>query len=469
VRARLGTLALAAAMAWACADENPLVPVQPAPPVVLAAGIVPNPTNVLSVLVSVRVTGADSVAVRYHLPGSLPGGDSVAPAVAPSGDSALVPVLGLLPATGYMLRAVAYGGGDSAAGDSIPFASDTLPADLPRYTAGGSDPSPGYVVFAAGKYGLVIDNTGRVVWYHRFDPGGPGLNFMAQPNGRYVARPTTPATDDLDLWVEVEPLGNVTRTFGCANGLQARFHDLIAEPDGGYWIMCDETRVMDLTASGGVAGARVMGTAVQHVGPGGVLLFEWSPFDHLGITDLDSASRTGATVNWTHGNALTLDGGGNLLVSFRSLNELAKINTTTGDVMWRMGGSRGQFAFVGTPAPAFLGQHGLRLAGPDTLVVLDNAGDPGESRVERYVFDARVLAARLLDSYGAAPPVRAPLGGSVQPLPNGRLLVAYGNGARVEEYDATGTVVWRIEGNPGYVFRAQRILSLYHPEAGLAR
>ncbi|MEK6769169.1 MAG: hypothetical protein AABY85_09310 [Gemmatimonadota bacterium] len=33
----------------------------------------------------------------------------------------------------------------------------------------------------------------------------------------------------------------------------------------------------------------------------------------------------------------------------------------------------------------------------------------------KYVFDARVLAARLLDSYGAAPPVRAPLGGSVQP------------------------------------------------------
>lgn len=87
----------------------------------------------------------------------------------------------------------------------------------------------------------------------------------------------------------------------------------------------------------------------------------------------------------------------------------------------------------------------------------------------KYVFDARVLAARLLDSYGAAPPVRAPLGGSVQPLSNGRLLVAYGNGARVEEYDATGNVVWRIEGNPGYVFRAQRIRSLYHPEAGPAR
>ena len=46
----------------------------------------------------------------------------------------------------------------------------------------GPDPSPGFVVFGAGPYGLAIDNTGRVVWYHRF-PNGPGLNFEAEPTG----------------------------------------------------------------------------------------------------------------------------------------------------------------------------------------------------------------------------------------------------------------------------------------------
>jgi hypothetical protein len=39
----------------------------------------------------------------------------------------------------------------------------------------------------------------------------------------------------------------------------------------------------------------------------------------------------------------------------------------------------------------------------------------------------------------------------------------------VEEYDAAGNVVWRIEGEPGYVFRAQRIISLYQPGVGLPR
>jgi hypothetical protein len=46
------------------------------------------------------------------------------------------------------------------------------------------------------------------------------------------------------------------------------------------------------------------------------------------------------------------------------------------------------------------------------------------------------------------------------------VLVAYGNGNRVQEYDAAGNVVWEIHGNPGYVFRAQRIVSLYRPGAG---
>jgi hypothetical protein len=36
----------------------------------------------------------------------------------------------------------------------------------------------------------------------------------------------------------------------------------------------------------------------------------------------------------------------------------------------------------------------------------------------------------------------------------------------VEEYDETGTRVWQIEGNAGYVFRAQRIRSLYSPGTG---
>ena len=457
---------LAAAMLAGCLDGPFGVATTPAP-TIDAAAVAPSQTNVLSAILTARTRAADSVAVRVAL-ASRPQEYDVTPAVPADSQAIAMPVLGLMPAQSYQLRVVAYGGGGTAIGDPIDFATGPLPPDLPRYTAAGVDPSPGYVVFAAGMYGVVIDNTGRVVWYYRF-PSGPGLAFMAQATGRFVARPPTPQAGDLEPWVEIDPLGNVTRTMGCARGLQPRLHDLMSEPDRSYWIMCDETRTMDLSSEGGVAAARVTGTVVQHIAADGALLFDWNPFDHFAITDVALSERTGANVNWMHGNAIDLDTDGNLLASFRNLEEITKIDTRTGAVIWRLGGRRNQFAFLGTPMPAFVHQHGVRRFGSGELVILDNIGDPAESRAERYVLDEAARTARLAQSYGSLPRVVTQIGGSVQPLTNGRTLVSFGTEGRVEEYDTDGRVMWSIQGNAGYVFRAQRILSLYAPGVGTAR
>ena len=466
--ARRRALAGAVLGVAACLDAPSGIAVAPPLPEIASAAVRPGPHNVLSALVAVRTSHADSVVAWYRLDDSTAATDSLTAAVTLAGDSAMIPVLGLLPGSRYRLGAIAYGPGGLTRGAPLTFTTDTLPSDLPRYTAGGPDPTPGFVVFAAGRYGLVIDNDGRVVWYRRFE-FGPGLNFQVQPTGSYYVRPPTPDPIDREPWLELDALGTVTRAFGCANGLQPRFHDLIARTDGSYWIMCDETRTMDLTAVGGVANAQVMGTVVQHVSAAGVLLFQWSPFDHFALTDLDAASRAGSSVNWTHGNALDLDADGNLFVSFRSLSEITKIDGRTGRVLWRMGGPRNAFVFAGAALPTFSRQHGLRLTGQDRFVLLDNLGDSTASRAERYVFDEAARSVRQVGAYESAPAVTALLGGTTQQLPRGRVLVAYGNGGRVEEYDPSGQVVWRIEGDPGYVFRAQRIQSLYHPGVGSPR
>ena len=148
---------------------------------------------------------------------------------------------------------------------------------------------------------------------------------------------------------------------------------------------------MDLSSIGGTSGARVTGTAVQHISATGEQLCHWSPFDHLAITDGDPRDLAGADVNWTHGNSLDL------------------------------------------------------------------------------ASDERRLTARLVRSYGSAPGVVTQIGGSVQDLPGGRTLVSFGTAGRVEEYDGNGHVVWRIEQGAGYVFRAQRISSLYAPGVGGTR
>ena len=459
---------LGAAVVVAACSNDAAGPPPPAAPKISAISVAGNPDNALSAIVTVHVDNADSVGVRFHL-GDVPSGsDSVAPAVKVVGDSAIIPVLGLLPTSAYTLSAVAYGPEGNAISDAVQLTTGSLPADLPHYSASGSDPSPGYVVFAAGMYGLVIDNTGRVVWYHRF-PNGPGLSFMAQPNGRYVARPSTPDPTDIEPWVEIDPLGKITRTLTCARGLQSRPHDMISELDGSYWLLCDETRTMDLTAFGGVADARITTQAVEHIAGDGTLLFHWSPFDHFAITDGDPADRTGVNVNWTHGNSLDLDTDGNLVVSFRNLGEITKIDTKSGAVIWRLGGRANQFTFLDVGVPAFSGQHSVRVPAPGAIMILDNMGTPGESRSERYAIDGAALTARLVSSYSSTPSVVTLIGGSVQSLSGGRTLVSFGTAGRVEEYDAAAQVKWSITGAAGYVFRAERIRSLYAPGVGTLR
>jgi hypothetical protein len=312
----------------------------------------------------------------------------------------------------------------------------------------------------------VIDNTGRVVWYRSL--AGTTLNIQAQPTGRYTTSPVVTDSTNPEPWEEYDALGNLTRTFGCGHGFRPRFHDLIVEADHSYWIMCDETRTMDLSSSGGASAALVTGTVIQHVGADKTVRFEWSAFDHFALTDIDSVSRSGALVNWTHGNAMDLDHQGGILISFRSLSEITRIDTVTGNVSWRMGGLANQFTFPGGLLP-FTRQHGVRITAPDRIQLLDNLGEPAGSRAEQYRFDESRREASLVRSFSALPAVTALLGGTTQLGTDGRILVAYGNGNRVQEYDQSGAVAWQIEGDAGYIFRAQRIHSLYLPGAGSPR
>jgi hypothetical protein len=175
------------------------------------------------------------------------------------------------------------------------------------------------------------------------------------------------------------------------------------------------------------------------------------------------------SVNWTHGNALDLDADGNLIVSFRNLGEITKIDVVSGAVIWRMGGRRNQFSFLDALFPIFSGQHSARISGPAQLMMLDNLGVAGESRAERYMVEEAGRTVRLAQSYSSVPRVVTQIGGSVQNLQSGRTLVSFGTAGRVEEYDAAGRVIWSIQGDAGYVFRAQRIRSLYAPGVGSAR
>jgi len=202
-------------------------------PEITATGITPTPTNVLGAVTTVNVQSADSVVVSYFRTGAA--SDTFSVSTESPDESTDVVLLGLHSSSAYEALAQAYNACGKQTGTRITFSTGALPADLPVYSASGIDPAPGYVAFAAGNYGIVIDNSGRIVWYHRF-PNGPGLNFQAQKNGRYLARPPSPPGQP-GQWIEIDVLGNVTRTLACARGLQPRMHDILVKEDGSYLVV----------------------------------------------------------------------------------------------------------------------------------------------------------------------------------------------------------------------------------------
>jgi hypothetical protein len=139
---RRGIVVVGAVLAGACGRDAIEVPSSPLLPLVTHVAVAAGPWNVLSAVVTARVVGADSVGVRFRIIDST-GGDSTVPAVIPLGDSATVPVLGLLPTTSYTFTVVVYGPDDATVDIFLPFTTGPLPGDLPVYVADGPAPSPG--------------------------------------------------------------------------------------------------------------------------------------------------------------------------------------------------------------------------------------------------------------------------------------------------------------------------------------
>lgn len=444
---RLSLLVVLAAVA--CSGDS----VAPSEPTFLGATVEQNPLNVLSGILTVEAVGFDSASARYWTGAEEP---RSTPAYPFASDSTVrVPVLGLRETTSYQVETIVYAGGQPLSADTATLNSGLLPSWIPGIGALGSDTTPGLLAISIKDGGVIVNNEGRVVWYaHR--PGGVLNSFQSHANGTYTLRGQDGTINVLNVF------GEDIGTIGCV-GFESRFHDVMILADGSTWMMCDDTRVMDLSAIGGDAAAEVTATVIQHISAGGQVLFQWNAFDHFELTDLPAEDRAGPSVNFTHGNALELDTDGNLLASFRSLSEITKIDATSGDVIWRFGGLASEFTILNDPKGAFQRQHGVRLAGPAQIQFLDN-GTSAPSRMVRYLLNPVQHTALLVMSFEDSPATFTPVGGGTDYYPNGNGVVSFGQAGRVVEADAAGNRAWELTGVDGlYVFRAERIASLYDP------
>ncbi len=244
-------------------------------------------------------------------------------------------------------------------------------------------------------------------------------------------------------------------------GYTADMHDIQRLPNGNtlYLIYNSQRADMSQVVEGGYSNALITGCLIQEVNPAEEVVFEWSSFDHFLITDT-YRDLTTAHIDYVHCNAVDLDDDGNLLLSSRDLDEVTKINRTTGEVMWRLGGKNNQFEMIdafGTSDVLFHRQHDARRVQNGNITLFDNRQD-GYSRVVEYQLDEENLIATLVWEHRHTPDIHGSILGSAQRLPNGNTLISWGTGRpSVTEVTRAGETVFELSLPPEMVtYRAFR-------------
>src|SRR5581483_11702331 len=224
-----------------------------------------------------------------------------------------------------------------------------------------------------------------------------------------------------------------------------------------------EKSTADLTAVGGPANGPVIGGIVQELElPSGRVLFEWRSLDHVAIDESYTGVTDRAAYDYFHVNSVELDHDGNLIVSARNTWAIYKIDRGSGDVIWRLGGKRSDFAMG--PGTRFAWQHDARRHGGsrEYLVSLfDDGAAPQvqpQSKALVLALDLRRKRATVRNVYRHSPRVLAHALGSTQLLPNGNVLVGWGTARYITEYTRGGRALLDLRlPHGGQNYRALRL------------
>lgn len=291
----------------------------------------------------------------------------------------------------------------------------------------------------SGDYAAVTYNPDGTV-RAAYDFGAQVVDFQRQPSGTLAAYARE--SGELGRFVEFLDNGTILQEHRPMQSAETGVHELRLYADGSRLLYGVRREVVDMRLHGGWDGTEVRHCVVEYHRPG-LSLFTWSTADGMEYTD-SYDGLAWSQINPYHVNAIDRDTDGNLLVSMRNASQVVKIDVATGNVLWRLGGKRNQFAFVGDPLCGFSRQHGIRRLSNGNIILFDNGNDhtPPVSRAVEYRLDEEAKTAHMVweyrdTTYGFAM-------GFAERLPNGNTLICFGTARVIKEVTPGGSVVFTL-------------------------
>jgi hypothetical protein len=339
-----------------------------------------------------------------------------------------------------------------------------LPAGFPTLAAEstGAPLEPGNLALTldnltngvSPRFEAVVDRNGVPVYTRGQSIRALDLKLAA--NGHFtVHRPTTTPGRTGGALVELDDRFQELRRFETTGLVDTDDHDSRLMPDGSRWLIAYEPN----------ATTGLVDSVIQHVGPGGDLLWQWTSAPYAGETMLPGKA------DYAHINSIDVQPDGDVLASFRNLSSVYLIRPGTGggpgEVVWKLGGRDSDFTFPALPDGSADGgpcaQHSASLLPNGNVLVFDNGShpffgtplcvdpqDPLGPTVER----AWTRVVELALAGGTATPVRtygdtdrfAWFMGSAAKMPGGGVLIGWSSApdSIASETDAQGATLWRL-------------------------
>jgi len=355
------------------------------------------------------------------------------------------------------------------------FSVRCLPADFPawRFERLGDVP-PGLFAVSfresrdARPWVIVFDHEGVPRWWYS---------------------PTTRA-----LWAQVLHDGTIAwaRSFGDGYGLDPRMaheirspagellrlvrtkgtivdgHEYREDGDGDVLVGTYVPETADLSRYGGPAKAAIVSAEVQELNSRGRLLWRWNSraqiaLDETGrwwrnvLSNPRRRLRGRRAFDPVHINSIEPRGTDEVVISTRHTDAVYGIRRSTGEIRWKLGGSRtaDSLRIVGDPARKLLGgQHDARIAADGSLSVYDNGKDrPRRPRVVFYRLDLERDRAIYLGQLNDPAVRTSHCCGSARQLEDGGWLVSWGDNPLVTAFDPNQRIAFRLR-LPASTFRA---------------
>ena len=284
---------------------------------------------------------------------------------------------------------------------------------------------------------MIVDGHGELVWFHPTTPSS-AMDFKVQ---RYRGRPVltwwqgkSPHGIPHGEWVVVDDSYRELARFGPARGRNGDLHELVISPENTALVACTEIVPWR-------DGALVGGVVQELELPSGRLIREWRSIDHVAPEETAIRARPGPRFDYFHVNSIDVGPDGNLLIGARNTWAAYNVHRETGRVLWRLGGTRSDFA-----GARWWWQHDVRRHGATTLTVFDNGASPAEEKQSRALLlhlDTRRRRVTLERAYTHRPElVLAHYMGNAQLLGDGHMFVGWGGSPFLTEFAPDGSIVF---------------------------